>query len=378
MNLKIKITNKVHIALAVVTISIFNSIAYTQSLSTTKTNLEPNSELSTKVNSLFSEWDKQDCPGCAVAVIKDGQTIYKKGYGIANIEHNIPITTSSVFYVGSVAKQFTAMSIALLAQQGKISLDDDVRKYVPELPDYGTPITVRQLVHHTSGLRDFWDLINQSGRRWDDAYNFKDIMQIVTNQKELNFKPGEKHAYSNTGYLLMAMIVKQATGKSLREYAEEQIFKPLGMRNTRFHDDHTVILKNRVNSYAPKSSDEFSVHLVNNDLVGAGGLWTTVDDLLLWDSNFYSAKVGGGELIKQIQIPGTVPDGTKFGYAFGLQIEEYKGLKRVKHGGALAGYRAEITRFPDKRFSVIILCNSSSLAPSQLAEQIADIYLNEQ
>jgi CubicO group peptidase (beta-lactamase class C family) len=280
-----------------------------------------------------------------------------------------------VFYVGSIAKQFTAMCIAMLAQQGKLSLDDNIRKFVPEIPDHGTPITIRNLIHHTSGLRDFWDLIGQAGRRWDDAYNLKDVLEVVAQQKGLNCNPGEKHLYSNTGYMLLAVIVQRASGQSLREYAEEQIFKPLGMFHTRFHDDHTNILQNRVYGYAPKNGNDFSVHAINNDLVGAGGLWTTVEDLSLWDANFYSARVGGRVLIQQIQTPGTLTDGTKIDYAFGLHIDEYKGLKRIRHGGVFAGYRAEMVRFPEKQFSIAILCNLSSIAPSALANEIADIFL---
>ena len=366
------------LALIVAAILALNSITDTQILLNAQTKREPDYLLTGKVNKLFAEWDRPDCPGCALAIIKDGQIIYKHGYGIANLEYNIPITPSSVFYVGSIAKQFTAMCIALLVQQGKLSLDDNIRKFTPEIPDYGAPITIRHLIHHTSGLRDFWDLIGQAGRRWDDAYNINDVIEAVTKQKDLNCKPGEKHIYSNSGYMLLAVIVQRATGKSLREYAEEQIFKPLGMRHTRFHDDHTSILRNRAFGYVPQNGNDFSVHSINNDLVGAGGLWTTVEDLSLWDANFYTAKVGGRGLIQQIQTPGTVTDGTKIDYAFGLHIDEYKGLKRVRHGGVFAGYRAEMIRFPDKRFSVALLCNSSSIVPTKIANEIADIFLFDQ
>src|SRR5262249_47195852 len=222
-------TNKIQLALVVVAMFALNSIGFTQRRSSTQSKPEPDSPLTSRVNKLFAEWDKPGSPGCALAVIKDGQTIYKRGYGIANLEYNIPITPSSVFYVGSIAKQFTAMCIALLAQQGKLSLDDNIRKFVPEIPDYSTPITIRHLIHHTSVLRDFWDLLGQAGQRWDDAYNLKDVIEIVAQQKELNCKPGEKHLYRNNGYMLLAINVQRATGQSLRKYAEEQIFKPLGM-----------------------------------------------------------------------------------------------------------------------------------------------------
>src|SRR5262245_26658991 len=366
------------LALVVAAILALSSIPYTQIRLSAQTKQEPDNPLAGKVNKLFTEWDMPGSPGCALAIVKDGQVIYKRGYGVANLEYNIPITPSSVFYVGSIAKQFTAMCIALLAQQGKFSLDDDIRKFVPEIPDYGAPITIRHLIHHTSGLQDFWDLIGKEGRRWDDAYDLKDVIEIVARQKELNCKPGGKHLYSNTGYMLLAVIVQRATGKSLRQYAEEQIFKPLGMLHTRFHDDHTAILQNRVYGYVPQNGNNFSVHVINNDLVGAGGLWTTVEDLSLWDANFYSAKVGGSKLIQLIQTPGTIIDGAKCDYAFGLHIDEYKGLKRVRHGGVFAGYRAEMIRLPDKRLSVALLCNSSSIVPTTLANEIADIFLADQ
>ena len=338
----------------------------------------PDKKLSHKIDQIFSEWNKSNSPGCALAIIKDKQIIYERGYGIANLEYGVPITPVSAFYVGSIAKQFTAMSIALLAQEGKLSLDDNIRKYVPEIPDYGTPITIRQLIHHTSGLRDFWDLIGQAGRRWDDAYTLKDVIETAAQQKELNCKPGEKHLYSNTGYMLLAIIVQRASGQSLREFADAHIFKPLGMLHTRFQDDHSALIPGRVYGYVPQEGNSFGVYAINNDLVGAGGLWTTVEDLARWDANFYSAKVGGQALIQQLQVPGTGTDGVKFDYAFGLHIDEYKGVKRVRHGGVFAGYRAEMIRFPEKKFSVAVLCNSSSVTPTKLANEIADMFLIDQ
>jgi len=355
------------------TIFVLHSNAFAQ-----QTKRAPDKELSRKIDKLFSEWDKPNSPGCALAIIKENQVIYKRGYGIANLEYGVPITPASVFYVGSIAKQFTAMSVALLAQQRKLSLDDDIRKFVPEIPDYGTPITIRQLIHHTSGLRDFWDLIGQAGRRWDDAYTLKDVIEVVAQQKELNCKPGEKHLYSNTGYMLLAVIVQRASGQSLRGFAETHIFKPLGMLHTRFQDDHSGLIPGRVYGYVPQNGNGFGVFAINNDLVGAGGLWTTVEDLAQWDANFYSARVGGKALIQQLQVPGTGTDGVKFDYAFGLHIDEYKGVKRGRHGGVFAGYRAEMIRFPDRQFSVAVLCNSSSITPTKLVNEIADMYLADQ
>jgi CubicO group peptidase (beta-lactamase class C family) len=331
-----------------------------------------------KVDAVFARWNKPNSPGCALAVIKDRRIIYKHGYGMANLEYDIPISPSSVFYAGSVSKQFAAMSIALLAQQGKLNLDDNIRKYLPELPDYNPPITIRHLIHHTSGLRDGWELIGLAGRRLDDPYSVDDILELTKRQRELNFTPGERHLYSNTGYWMLGLIVERASGQTLARYADENIFKQLGMSHTRFNDDHTTILKNRAVGYAPRKEGGFRLDIVNNDLVGAGGLWTTVEDLALWDQNFYSGKVGGPALINELLTPGTLNNGERLDYAYGLFVGRYKGLNVVDHAGALAGYRADLIRFPEQRFSVALMCNFANANPGNFVRQVADIYLADQ
>lgn len=328
-----------------------------------------------RVDKLFAQFDKKDSPGCAVAVVRDGKTIYKRGYGMADLEHDVPLTPQSVLYIGSTSKQFAAAAIALLAQQGKLSLDDDVRKYIPELPEYRPPVTVRHLVYHTAGVRDGWTLLSLAGRDADEVLNLDDIVALTARQKSLNFKPGEEHLYSNTGYWLLAVVVARASGKSLREFADAEIFKPLGMARTVFNDDHTRIIKGRAYGYAPVRAGGFRLANVNNDLVGAGGLWTSVEDLLLWDENFYTAKVGGPTLIRQMLTPGALADGEKLSYAFGLGLGEFRGLKFVAHGGGLAGYRAELVRFPEQKFSVACLCNAANADPTTYAMQVAEIYL---
>src|SRR5262249_25139983 len=295
-----------------------------------------------RVDALFAQWNKPDSPGCALAVIKEGRIIYERGYGMANLEYDTPITPSSVFYAGSVSKQFAAMSIALLARQGKLRLDDNIHKYLPELPDYNPPITIRHPIHHTSGLRDGLELIGLAGRRTDDPYDLDDILELTKRQEELNFTPGERHLYSNTGYWMLALIVRRASGQTLAQYAQENIFKPLGMSHSRFNDDHTSILRNRAVGYAPQKEGGFRLDIVSNDLVGAGGLWTTVEDLSLWDQNFYSATVGGPEVIRELLTPGVLNNGEQLDYAFGLVVGHYKGLRIVDHGGALAGSRADL------------------------------------
>ena len=334
--------------------------------------------LTDKVDQLFAEWNKPDSPGCALGVIKDGKIIYKRGYGMANLDHSVPLSSTSVFYIASISKQFTAASVALLARQGKLSLDDDIRKYLPEMPQYEAPITIRQLIHHTSGIRDWAELMWLAGMPDENIYTEQEFIDLIARQKRLNFKPGEKYLYSNSGYFLLSQIVKRASGQSLRQFAEENIFKPLGMKNTHFHDDRTMIVKNRATGYFP-SKDGFSVVLTNFDKVGDGGLLTTVEDLYLWDQNFYDNKLGGGPaLLNQLLTPGTLNGGEKLNYAFGLVVGQYKELRNVWHGGSYLGFRTFISRFPEQKFSVICLCNLSNINPEKLGDQVTDIYLADQ
>lgn len=333
-----------------------------------------------KVDKLFAQWDKPDSPGCEIAVIQDGKIVYKRGYGLANLEHNIPMSPSSIMDTGSVSKQFTAMAIALLAEQGKISLDDDIRKHLPEIPQYETPITIRQLVHHTSGIRDYLTLMSIAGMRDDDHYVDGEVVSLLSRQKELNFKPGSEFLYSNSGYFLLSQIVKRASGRTLRQYADENIFKPLGMTRTMFYDDHNEIVKNRAASYVPRRGGGFQIAATTLDMVGDGNVFTCVEDLFLWDQNFYQNKLGKGgqELINLVLTTGKLNNGEKIDYAFGLVVGEYKGLRIVEHGGAFVGYRAMTMRFPDQRFSVVMQCNLGTMNPSNLARRIADIYLADQ
>ncbi|HKA16845.1 MAG TPA: serine hydrolase domain-containing protein [Blastocatellia bacterium] len=335
---------------------------------------------SDKVDKVFAQWNKPDSPGCGLAVIKDGQILYKRGYGMANLEHNIPMSPASIMDTGSVSKQFTAMAIALLAEQGKLSLDDDIRKYLPEIPKYESTITIRHLIHHTSGIRDYLTLMAIAGMRDDDYYVDGEVLNLLARQKELNFKPGSEFLYSNSGYFLLSQIVKRASGKTLREYADENMFKPLGMTRTKFYDDHNEIVKNRAASYVPRKGGGFQIAATTLDMVGDGNVFTCVEDLFLWDQNFYHNKLGkGGQaLIDQVLTTGTLNNGEKIDYAFGLVIGEYRGLRIVEHGGAFIGYRAMTLRFPDQRFAVYIQCNLGTMNPSNLARRVADIYLADQ
>jgi CubicO group peptidase (beta-lactamase class C family) len=330
---------------------------------------------SEQVDKLFEKMDRTISPGCAVAAMRDGKILYQRGYGMADLDHNVPITADTVFHVASMSKQFTAAAIVMLAQEPKLSLDDEVRKYVPELPDFGAPVTLRQLVHHTSGLRDQWELLGLAGWRYSlDLITDDDVLSIMSRQKDLNFPPGSKHMYSNTGYTLLAQVVKRVSGQSFREFTTSRIFQPLGMRNTHFRDDHAEIVKNMAYGYVP-TKDTFRISITNFDTVGATSLLTTVEDLALWDENFYNPRVGGPEMIRQMLERGKLNDGEQLDYAFGLVIGKHRGLATVDHAGGDAGYRSDMIRFPDQHFTAVCLCNRADSNPSELTLQVAEIYL---
>ena len=331
-----------------------------------------------RVDSIFARWDHVNSPGCAVGVSRDGEMIYQRGYGMSNMEHAIAITPQSIFHVASISKQFAAFSILLLEQEGKLSVDDDVRKYIPELPSYGKKITIDHLLHHTSGLRDQWDLLGLADWREDDLITEDDVMRVVSRQKELNFEPGDEYLYSNTGYTLLAVIVKRVSGKSLRDFADERIFKPLGMTSTHFHDDHTMIVPGRTQAYQPKRGGGWSISIPVFDTYGATSLFTTVGDLLKWEHNFADAKIGGQALVAKFTTPGKLNDGTPISYARGVVVEKYRGLSAVGHSGADAGYRADVVRFPDQRLAVAALCNLANINPAPLTRRVAAVYLGSQ
>lgn len=330
------------------------------------------------VDAIFARWDRADSPGCALGVIEDGELTYERGYGSANLDWQIPIATDTVFYTGSVSKQFTAAAVALLAQEGLISLDDDIREHFPEMPEYERPITVRHLVHHTSGIRDIYTLMSLAGIRLQDVFSDEEAIALIAAQRETNFAPGDEYLYSNSGYFLLAQLVERASGKTLREYAEEKIFEPLGMSDTHFHDQPSHIVERRAISYGGGPDDGFRVtYLGNFDKVGAGGLYSTVQDLLLWDRNFYTGDVGGQAFLDLIQTQGVLTDGEQLVYAFGLNISEFRGLPTVSHSGSMMGFKAAYLQFPEQRFSLVATCNLGSIEPMGLLRQVAEIYLGD-
>jgi CubicO group peptidase (beta-lactamase class C family) len=330
------------------------------------------------VDAIFSAYDRTDSPGCALGVIRDGDFVYRRGYGMANLEYDLPLGAQSIFRIGSTSKQFTATAIALLAEDGKISLDDPVRRYFPEFPAWADAMTIRQLVHHTSGMRDYLELAFLAGKADDaDYYTDQWVLDLLARQRETNFPAGTQYLYSNSGYLLLAHIVERVTGQTLRQYAEEHIFGPLGMRHTHFHDDHNEIVPRRATGYAPAEAGGYRISVTTLDIVGDGSVFTTIDDLLLWDRNFYDNRLGKGGpgLITTLTTSGALNSGESLDYAFGLAIEDFHGSPMISHGGAFVGYRAEMVRLPQQRLSAAVLCNRSDAAPDQLARKVVMHYL---
>jgi CubicO group peptidase (beta-lactamase class C family) len=328
------------------------------------------------VNQLFGMFEKPRSPGCSVGVIRYGNFIYKRSFGYASLELGVPLTPASVFYLASISKQFTAASIVLAAEQGHLSLDDDVRKYLPELPDYGYHITLRQMLHQASGFRDFLDLVFISRRNAADLDSPAEILKLIARQKGLNNVPGAEWVYSNSNYFLLGQVMRRATGKSLAEFANENIFQPLGMTHTLFYEDNTVVVRNRVPAYDAGSKGNFLVDWSTSyQIVGGGGLMSSVDDLLFWDRNFYTNTLGKRTLPIELQTKGVLNNGNQIDYALGLSLGNYRGLPIVEHNGALFGYHAAFLRFPQQRFSAIVLCNLASTSPEALARKIADLYL---
>ena len=328
------------------------------------------------VDELFAAWDSSKKPGVAIAVVKDGAVIYKKGYGSANLEYEIPVTPSTIFHIASVSKQFTAFSILLLEKEGKLSLDDDVRKYIPEVPDFGKTITLRHLAAHTSGLRDQWNLLALAGWRLDDVITREHILKLVSRQKELNFDPGDEFLYCNTGFTLLAEVVSRVSGQPFSTFTDQHIFKPLEMTNTLFYDDHEKIVKNRAYSYYSKD-DGYKKSVLNYANVGATSLFTTVEDLSLWAMNFSSLTVGDAEIINKMNSLAVLNNGKTFGGALGQFVGKYKGLNEIQHGGADAGYRSYLGRFPDQNFAVIVFSNDASFRAGNMAHKLTDYYLEK-
>jgi len=354
--------------------------------------------LEPKVDAVFAKWNAST-PGCAVGVSAGGQPVLARGYGMADLEHDVKIAPDTIFEAGSVSKQFTAAAVLLLARDGKLSLDDPVRKYIPELPDYssrpvetsgkgesgpngsaatsaaGPPLTIRHMLNHTSGLRDWGSVAGIAGwPRTTRAHTHAHVLDIVSRQRATNFTPGTQWSYTNTGFNLAAIIVSRVSNMSFAEFTRVRLFQPLGMTHTSWRDDYTRIVKGRAMAYSSKS-DGFHTLMPFENVHGNGGLLTTVDDLLKWNENFASPVVGDHAFVAEEQKPGRFNDGRAHGYGLGLFLGTHRGLREVFHSGSTAGYQAFLTRFPDQHVSVAVLCNSSNAQAPQYAHSVADVYL---
>jgi CubicO group peptidase (beta-lactamase class C family) len=326
-----------------------------------------------KIDQVFKSYTSKT-PGCAIAIIQNGNLIFQKGYGMANLEYAIPVSPTTIFHIASESKQFVAFCILLLEKQGKLSVDDDIRKYLDFVPDFGYKITIRHLILHTSGLRDQWQLLANAGWQLDDVITQEHVIKLVSQQKSLNFPPGEESLYCNTGYTLLAEIVKKVSGLSLRQFADQNIFKPLGMENSHFNDDYREIVPNRAYSYFPKGSG-FQNAVLSYSIVGATSLLTTALDEVKWLDNLETGKVGGKELVDKMKETGKLNDGRKLNYAYALTIEKFKGWEQIGHGGGDAGFRTYACRFPEKKLGMVVFSNSSMADPGYLVRQVAGILI---
>jgi CubicO group peptidase (beta-lactamase class C family) len=333
------------------------------------------SSLRSRTDALFANVASPGSPGCALAVIRDGAIAYAHGYGSASLEWDTPITPATVFDIGSISKQFTAAVIQLLAAEGKLSLDDDVRRWIPELPDYGATITIRHLLHHTSGLRDIESLMALAGWDEQEVLGEEQALAMIVRQRATNHAPGAEFVYCNTGYLLLSRIVKRATGSSLRAVAHERLFGPLGMRSTVFRDDHAQVIPRQAQAYDPQDNGAFRIGATNVEWVGDGGVHSTVEDLARWQRNFEVPTVGGPGFVEAMLRPGVLTGGHVLDYGSGLVLGRREGLRVVHHAGTSAAFRAYLLGIPDRRLSVACLCNHGGLNPKPLADRVAEIWL---
>lgn len=333
-----------------------------------------------RTDSVFQRFDRTDSPGCALGVYQDGRMQYARGYGMASLEHGVALSPRSVLDVGSISKQFTAMVMLMLEKEGKLSFDDPIRKLIPEMPAYADRITWRRALSQTSGLRDLYTMMGQTGRVF--AGDTVDALRAITKSAEPNYVPGERYLYTNSGWILAAQAVYRLTGKSLARVAEERIFAPLGMRDTRFLDDAAAILPNGAEGYAPRETGyRLARSTYDGAILGAGAVHTTVEDFGRWLNNYDAATVGGRDIIEKMTTATLLNDGqpaksgTTQAYAIGLNVGTLRGLRVVSHGGSWAGYRGHFLRFPDQRFAVATFCNLTTSGPDSLARKVAGIYL---
>ena len=330
-----------------------------------------------KIDSLFLNWNREDSPGCTVGIIRNDSLIFSKGFGLANLEYDIKNEPQTLFHLASVSKQFTGYAIVLLAKQGKLNLDDDIRKWLPWFPDLKQKITIRHLLLHTSGIRDQWQLLAISGTRLDDVITQDHIIKILSKQQELNFKPGDQFSYSNSGFTLLAEIVKAVSGQTLRQFTDSAIFKPLGMTSTHFHDDYTEIEKNRSYSYDRKDSSHFTNAVLSYSVSGATSLFSNINDMSKWVMNFYNHKVGDQKDIDILTQKGKLNNGKEISFALGIVNDTWKGWRQYSHSGGDAGYRSYVAVFPDLKMGFIVFSNLGDFNPVEKVYELADLFIKD-
>jgi len=336
-----------------------------------------------RADSVFQRFDRTDSPGCALGVYQDSRILYARGYGMASLEHGIAITPRTVLDVGSISKQFTAMAVLLLEKDGKLSLDDPIRKHIPEMPAYADRITLRRALSQTSGLRDLYTLMGQTGRVFEG--DTVDALRIITRSAEPNYEPGARYLYTNSGWILAAQAIYRITGKTLAQFADERIFSPLGMHDTRYLSDASLVIPNVAESYTPRAGGGYRLARSSYDgsIMGAGAVHTTVEDFARWLNNYETAVVGGRDAIATLTTPTKLNDGSPArsgatqAYAVGLSAGTLRGLPMISHGGSWAGFRGHFLRFPEQRLSVATFCNLSTSGPDSLARKVAGIYLGD-
>ncbi|MEO1624934.1 MAG: serine hydrolase domain-containing protein [Bacteroidota bacterium] len=329
-----------------------------------------------KIDSLFIDWTEGSHPGGAIGIMRKGEVIYSKAFGQASLEYEVPNTVETVFNIGSVSKQFTAMGIVLLQERGLLSVDDDIRKYLPDLPDFGHTITIGHMIHHTSGMRSLHAMLGLAGWRDDDSRTNEDLYRFMRKQKELNFIPGEEYLYCNTGYMLMVNIIENVTKEKFPQWMAKNIFEPLGMRSTYVEDRYDRVVPNNATSYYG-TKGEFFRAVEFWGYVGSGNVHSTTGDLLRWLQHFHTPSAEWKSAFESMKTMEKLNDGSKNNYAYGLFIDKAKGYNRIQHGGVIGGFRAFASTYPTEQLNIVVLTNFSSANPRGMERGICDVLLED-
>lgn len=327
-----------------------------------------------EIDAIFEDFDSTS-GGCSVGIVDHGELIFSRGYGMANLDYGIPLRPDSRLMIASISKQFAAAALLMMEQEGLLNLDENLQTYIPELPDFEEPITARNILNHTSGLRDLFSLLHLKDLGLDPTTTTSDALELLSTQQRLNFQPNTKQSYSNSGYVLMSVLTENLTGMTLREYSQKHLFEPLGMESTHFHDDLGMNVPNRADSYTPTANGPGRFYRDNIDRIGARGLFTTIEDFAKWDANFIENRTHVENFTERMTEEGVFQNGEVHDYAMGLRISRYRSLDTVGHGGNYMGFRSSYMRFPEKELGVIVFCNMGNINPASYARQLSDLYL---